>query len=187
MSPRRFAHLILNEAKEAVAPTLFFIVGFNLILLTTQLILANYYGQLLNFAGATFSALVVGKAVLVANAMPLLRRFDKAPLIRPILFKTLVYCAVVFVFRIIEKLVEYFLGGGTFRDLPAEFAEHFTWQRFAAIQIWIFVLFLIYVGVTEINALLGKGSLWRILFRERPSNRPDAPSFQSVTADPAQH
>jgi hypothetical protein len=45
---------------------------------------------------ATTMALVVGKAVLVANVLPFLHRFDTAPLIRPILFKTIVYWAVVF-------------------------------------------------------------------------------------------
>jgi len=37
---------------------------------------------------------VVGKSVLVANALPLLRRFDAAPMIQPILFKTTVSFAV---------------------------------------------------------------------------------------------
>jgi hypothetical protein len=37
------------------------------------------------------AALVVGKAVLVANKMSLLRRYDRAPLIQPILYKTAFY------------------------------------------------------------------------------------------------
>jgi len=44
---------------------------------------------------ATMAALVVGKSVLVANVMPFLRRFDTTPIIRPVLFKTIVYWAVV--------------------------------------------------------------------------------------------
>jgi hypothetical protein len=39
---------------------------------------------------------VAGKAVLVADKMPFMRRFDGAPLIQPILFKTVVYWAFVF-------------------------------------------------------------------------------------------
>jgi hypothetical protein len=41
---------------------------------------------------------------------------------------------------------------------------HFTWHRFAAIQIWIFVLFLIYTSVAELNARLGNGKLVKIFF-----------------------
>jgi hypothetical protein len=65
-----------------------------------------------NFMLAIMSALVVGKAVLVANAMPFLCRFDTAPMIQPVLFKTIVYCVVVFLVRFLEQLVEYWLGGG---------------------------------------------------------------------------
>ena len=76
--------------------------------------------------------------------MPFLRHFDSAPIIQPVLFKTLVYWAVVFVVRFLEKLIEYFLAGGTFGGFSEYLLTHFTWHRFAAIQIWIFVLFLIY-------------------------------------------
>jgi hypothetical protein len=188
MSPRRLAHLLLTEAKDAVAPTLFFILGFNLILLTTQLLLPDdYYGQLISFAGATFGALVVGKAVLVANALPLLRLFDHAPLIRPILFKTLVYCAVVFVFRFLEKIIEYFWDGGRIGGLPTHIAENFSWHRFAAVQIWIFVLFLIYVGLAEINARLGEGSLWRMLFHEGAVVQAGSAAPQPTRTEPTRH
>ena len=46
-------------------------------------------------------------------------------------------------------------------------ATHFTWHRFAAIQIWIFVLFLIYTLVEELNARLGDGELMKIFFTRR--------------------
>ena len=116
---------------------------------------------------ATMTALVVGKSVLVANAMPFLRRFDEAPLIQPILFKTLVYWAVVFLVRFLEKLVEYLVHGGTLSGIPEYVTAHFTWHRFAAIQIWIFVLFLVYTSIVELNAVLGGGRLGKIFFATR--------------------
>ena len=57
-------------------------VGFNLILLTTNLILSDYGEQFSSYLLATAAALVVGKAVLVANAMRSIRHYDRAPLIR---------------------------------------------------------------------------------------------------------
>ena len=45
----------------------------------------------------------------------------------------------------------------------------FSWHRFVAIQIWILVLFLIYVTASELNHLFGNGELWHILFTHRPS------------------
>jgi hypothetical protein len=77
-------------------PTIFFFVGFNFIVFSTNLLLVDYAVAVSNFMLATIAALVVGKAVLVANAMPLLRRYDRAPLIRPILYKTAFYWVIVF-------------------------------------------------------------------------------------------
>src|SRR6516225_3624890 len=160
---------LIKELKEVLPPTIFFAVGFNLVVLTINLILADYVASFASFMIATGTALMVGKSVLVADAMRFLRRFDTAPLIEPVLFKTFVYWAVVFLVRFLEKLAEYLFGGGTFGGIPEYVTTHFTWHRFAAIQIWIFVLFLVYTSVTELNARLGNGEL-RKMFFSRPSS-----------------
>jgi hypothetical protein len=163
------ANFLVKEAKEMIAPVLFFTAGFNIVVLTTQLILNDYLIQLGSFLAATGAALVVGKAVLIADALPFLRRFDRAPLIQPILFKTSIYFVVVFLVRLLEKLIEFAIEGGRLANLPDYFVEHFSWHRFAAIQIWIFVLFLIYVTASELNALFGDGELRKIFFTHRAS------------------
>src|SRR5262245_21157972 len=160
----RVLALVIKEFKEALPPILFFAIGFNLIELTTQLILDDYLVRFANFMVATGAALVVGKAVLVANAIPFIRRFDSRPMIEPILFKTAFYVAIVFLVRFLEKLIEYFLGGGTIDGLATDVREHFTWHRFAAIQIWIAVLFFLYTSITELNRRLGEGVLLKMFF-----------------------
>ena len=167
MPKSRLLTFLIKELREVVPPTVFFAIGFNLVVLTTDLILADYLVRFGSFMVATVTALVVGKSVLIANAMPYLRRFDTAPMIQPILFKTVVYWAVVFMVRFLEKLVEYLLAGGSLRAIPEYVAIHFTWHRFAAIQIWIFVLFLIYTSIEELNARLGDGKLMKIFFTRR--------------------
>jgi hypothetical protein len=169
MSKSGVRAFLIKELREIWPPTLFFAVSFNLLVLTINLILADYLRSFASFMVATASALVVGKAVLVADAMPFLRRFDTAPMIQPILFKTTVYWAVVFLVRFLEKLVEYLFAGGTFGGIPKYVTTHFTWHRFAAIQTWIFVLFLIYTSVSELNARLGNGELKKIFFTGRSS------------------
>jgi hypothetical protein len=155
---------LIKELNEVWPPTLFFAVGFNLIVLTTDLILADYLRTFASFLVATTTALIVGKSVLVANAMPFLRRFDTAPRFRTVLFKTGIYWVVVFLVRFLEKLVEYVFTGGTLDRIPEYVATHFTWHRFVAIQIWIFVLFLVYTSIAELNRALGHGELAKIFF-----------------------
>jgi hypothetical protein len=106
---------------------------------------------------------------MVANALPFFRRFDTAPIVQPVLFKTVIYWAVVFLVRFLEKLGKYWFTGGTLSGIPEYVAKHFSWNRFVAIQIWIFVLFLIYTIGAELNSLFGNGELIKILFTRRSS------------------
>ncbi|MGE0222776.1 MAG: hypothetical protein AB7F35_04705 [Acetobacteraceae bacterium] len=165
----RIGAMILHEIREVIPPTLFFFVGFNVILLTKRLLLEQYLIAYAGFVVATTGALIVGKVVLVADKLPLLRRFDHAPLAWPILFKALCYTVLVMAARLLEALVHFLaaggaLGGGRF---IADVLGQFSWPHFIAVQLWIFVLFLVYVTACELNALFGDGELFRILFRHR--------------------
>jgi len=162
---------LLHEFRQMLPPTLFFFIGFNLILFTKRLILEDYLIQFTGFFLATVSALVVGKVVLVAEMMPLPRRFDGEPLAKPILFKTVVYTVLVFVARLLEAFVHYVAGGGTVGrgGFIEEQLGSFSWHRFITTQMWVFVLFLVYVTANEINQLLGDGELFKIFFTRRSS------------------
>jgi hypothetical protein len=122
-----------------------------------------------NFFGAALAALLVGRVVLVVDNLPFMRRFDGAPLIRPILFKTAICWVVVFVFPIAEAFAQFLLEGHAAADLPAFIAAQLSWPRFFAIQTWLMVLFLIYVTIHELNLLFGDGELARIFFRSQAS------------------
>ena len=167
---RRAGARMLHELRGALPPTIFFFVGFNFIVLTTNLLVAEYAVAVSNFMLATLSALVVGKAVITANAMPFLTRFDRAPLIQPILFKTAVYWVAVFVARLAERFVHFSVVEG---HRPGDFAAYlvssFSWHRFIAISLWILVLFLIYVTASEFSQLFGPAEMRRLLFAYRPS------------------
>ena len=161
----------VHEFRMVLPPTLFFLVGFNLILFTQRLILAEHMIEVTGAFVATMAALVVGKVVLVADKLPFLRRFDHAPLAHPILFKTVVYTVLVFVARMLESFAHYAIeggpvGGGAFFE---HWLDQFNWNRFIAAQLWIFALFLIYVSASELNALLGDGELFKIFFTRRSS------------------
>src|SRR5499425_749760 len=118
MLPRHVGARVVHELGSALPPTIFFFVGFNFIVLTTNLLVAQYLVAVSNFMLATVAALVVGKAVLVANKMPLLRRYDRAPLIQPIMFKTAFYWVAVVLARLIERFVHFVFEGNPPADFP---------------------------------------------------------------------
>lgn len=161
--------LFLHEFRLVLPPTIFFAVGFTLIVFTERLVLAQYMIEFSGYLIAVMMALVVGKAVLVADKTPILRRFDHAPLIVPILYKTFVYWVFVFIARLLEEMVSHTIETGSPIGFIHHIVEEFSWNRFLFVQIWILVLFLLYTTAAEVASLLGDGELGRIFFRYRPT------------------
>jgi len=102
---------------------------------------------------------------LITDKMPFMRRFDGAPLLQPILFKATIYWACVFLVRMAEGLLHFLRAGGAVAAFPQHLIEHFSWPRFLTVQVWLMVLFLVYVAIHELNTLFGDGELYRLFFR----------------------
>jgi hypothetical protein len=167
--PARAGRVVVRVIEHLLPPTLYFFIAFNLIVFTTNLMIHDYWFRLSGFLVATTTALVVGKAVLVANQIRLIDRFRGAPLIQPILYRTVFYTLIVFVVRILERFIHLAIDQRGFTLAFGEAIDEFSWRRFAAIQIWLFTCFLIYVTATELSTLLGEGQLFRLFFRHRSS------------------
>ena len=159
----------LAQVKHALPPTIFFFVGFNLILWTKRLILEEHGVEFGGFLTATLAALLVGKAVVVTDNLPFMRRFDGAPMIQPVLFKSAIYWLCVLVVRLADEFGHFVAEGGAIADFGDHLVEHFSLARFLSIQIWVMVLFLVYVTIHELNSLFGDGELYRLFFRWRSS------------------
>jgi hypothetical protein len=165
--PARAGHFLLHELRLILPPTLYFFCAFNLIVLTTNLLARGYWFALTSFLTATTFAVIVGKVILVTNKFRAIDRFRHAPLIKPILYKTVFYSLVVMLFRMLELIVHFSLDGDGFRVAFAGAVDAFTWHHFFAVQIWLFTCFLIYVTATELSAALGPGRLRRLMFGPR--------------------
>jgi len=104
---RRAVTWWLAQVKHALPPTIFFFIGFNLILWTKRLILEEHGVEFSGFFTAIVAALLVGKAVLVTDNLSFMRRFDGAPMIQPILFKSAIYWLCVLIVRLAEEIVHF--------------------------------------------------------------------------------
>lgn len=167
--PRRFFHGWMQVIRHLLPPTLYFFIAFNLIVVTTNLLTRDYWFNLGTFMLASTTALIVGKVVLVVDKVRIIDKFRGAPLAQPILYKTVFYSVVVTVVRFLERLMHFAFDPRGF-DAAAEAAlADFSWHRFVAVQVWIFVCFMLYVTASELNALVGDGQLRRLFFHHRSS------------------
>jgi len=166
--PTRVWNFACREVRDMMPAVIFFFFGFNLVLLTKQLFLDAYLVTLADLMLAAVSALIAGKVVLVGDAIPLMRRYENAPLIYSIVYKTIFYVVLVFFARLIEAAVP-FIGHGGWDPFVDHLLTVFSWKRFIATQLWIIVLFAVYVTGAELSRLFGDGELRKIFFRRRSS------------------
>lgn len=158
-----------STVRHLLPPTLYFFIAFNLIAFTTNLLAHNYWFNLASFLLASTTALIVGKVVLVVDKVRIIDKFRGAPLIQPILYKTVFYTVVVTIVRFLERILHFAFDSRGFQLAADAAVQDFTWHRFVAVQIWIFTCFLIYVAASELNALVGDGRLRRLFFHHRSS------------------
>lgn len=156
--------VIKHELKEAVFPTIFFWFVFHFMIATDALILASYDLKWTAVASATIAALVVAKAILVVDVTPAGRMFRDSRLIYHVIWRTIVYSALVFVFRYAEELIPLWSKTGSFTEANSNLVNELSWPHFIVIQLWLLVSIVSYSTIVTIDEYYGAGSLKKVLF-----------------------
>jgi len=155
---------IKREFLNVLPPTIFFLLAFNIIAITTVLMLKERGTEFPPIVMATLLALVVGKVILVADHLPFINRFPGKPLIYNILWKTMIYWIVVFIVRYMEHFMPYLKTHGNAWEAHMHLVGDVEWRRFFAIQIWLLVLFMFYSVLFELVRALGKDRVRKMFF-----------------------
>ena len=88
----------MNKLKEEffkiLPPTIYFFVALHLVMFIRVLMLEGTGLSPFSSASIAVTALVLGKAVLIADMLPLINRFPDKPLIYNIAWKTVIYLLI---------------------------------------------------------------------------------------------
>jgi hypothetical protein len=151
-----------KEIREALPATLFFLFLFHLIALT-KAISQNDYITTLRAVGATVGALVVAKAILLVEALPMSRLISARRVVQ-VLWKTLLYSIVVLLFRVMEEAIPLVSKhGGLASGVQAMFRE-VSWPLFAVVALWIIGGLFLYSLVSELVHAVGPDRVKKIFF-----------------------
>ena len=130
-----------HEFLEMLPPTIFFFVVFHIIVFTRALMEEQYGIAVSSSAAATIGALIVGKAILIADKLPIMNWFGQKRLIYNVAWRIVLYVLLVLLFQFIEELIPLISKDGGILMSSERLFEEIKWHKFWATLI-IFVVFL---------------------------------------------
>ena len=163
---------VKKEIGELLPPTLYFFITLHLIAFFRVLMLKGTGIALSTSASVTVGALILGKAVLIADLMPFINRYPDKPLVYNIVWKTTVYVLVAMLVHYLERLIDFWREAGGFIAGNQKLVAEIVWPHFWAVQLLLVVLILIYCTMHELIRVIGVDKVRQIFFG--PVQKPQA-------------
>jgi len=146
--------LVAREVREALPAMLLFLFLFHMVALTKAVALGDYSLTALRATTATVGALIVAKAILLVEALPISRRFASTLAVR-VLWKTLLFGAVVLLFRFVEETIELASKHGGFAAATKVMFHEISWPLFWVLALWVLGGLLLYSLASELVRAIG--------------------------------
>ena len=133
-----------EKAKEEffalIPPTIFFFLTLGLVAVVRVLMLEGTGIAASTPIQVAVGALVLGKAVLIADMLPVINRYPDKPLAYNVAWKTLIYVLAALVLHYLERLVDFWKEAGGFVAGNEKLLAEMVWPHFWAIQLILIVL-----------------------------------------------
>src|SRR5438445_12609750 len=136
----RLSTTLKKEFFELLPPTLFFFVTLHIVAFIRVLMLKGTGVAPSSSISIAVAALILGKAVLIADLLPMINRFPNRPLIYNVAWKTLIYLLAATLIHYLERLIDFWRATGGFVAGNEKLLAEIVWPHFWAIQIILLVL-----------------------------------------------
>lgn len=158
------AEKLKEEFFAMLPPTIFFFVALHILSLVRALMTRGAGLQVMSSAQIAIAALIIGKAVLLADLWPSINRFPEKPLIYNIIWKTVIYFVVATGIHYLERLFDFAKEAGGIAAGNQKLLAEIIWPHFWGLQIVLLVLILNYCVIRELGRAVGEQRLFRLFF-----------------------
>ena len=155
---------IKKEIISVLPAVVYFFFAINLFNLTFGWVLQEAGSHLITFPRIIIISIIIGKIMLVADALPFLNKFSDRPLIYGVLWKTGIYYLCGLTFITLERMVALSLKYQDINIAWQNMPYKVSWPRFCTGQIWMAVLFFIFVVFRELVKGVGRDKLSKMFF-----------------------
>lgn len=153
-----------EEALKMVPPVVFFFIALHIVALVRSLLTDGMGLKPATTGQIALLALILGKAVLLADLLPAINRFPDRPLAYNITWKTLIYFILASFIHYLERLYDAAKTAGGMTAGNEALLGQIVWPHFWGIQIVVLVIVLNYVIIRELARVLGEERLSRLFF-----------------------
>jgi hypothetical protein len=164
----KLSSTLKKEFFELLPPTIFFFVALHIVAFIRVLMLKGTGISPLSTISIAVAALILGKAVLIADMLPIINRFPNKPLIYNVAWKTLIYLLAATLIHYLERLVDFWRQAGGLVAGNEKLLAEIVWPHFWAIQIILLVLIVMYCTMHELVRVIGREKVLRIFFGPMP-------------------
>src|SRR5262245_50349178 len=130
----KVAAKIGEEIRAVLPPTIFFFMMLTIVALIRSLMLKGTGIPVSTPLQLVVAALILGKAVLLADMLPFINRFPDKPLAYNIAWKTLIYVLVATIIHYLEHLVDFARQAGGLVAGNRKLLAEMVWAHFWAIE-----------------------------------------------------
>src|SRR3954468_11310665 len=157
------------EFFKLLPPTIFFFIALHIVAFVRVLMLKKTGIAPSTSVSIAVAALILGKAVLIADMLPMINRFPNKPLIYNVAWKTVIYLVISAVIHYLERLIDFWRETGSFVAGNDKLLSVIFWPHFFAIQILFFILIAMYCTAHELVRVIGREKAIRIFFGPMPA------------------
>src|SRR5260221_11141478 len=167
-SMSKLSNKLKEEFFALLPPTIFFFVALHILAFVRVVMLKGTGISPVSTMSIAVAALILGKAVLIADLLPMINRFPNKPLIYNVAWKTLIYLLAATLIHYLERLIDFWRQTGSFVAGNQKLLSEIVWPHFWAIQIILFVLIVMYCLMHELVRVIGREKVLRIFFGPMP-------------------
>ncbi len=161
---------IKHEFLEMLPPTIYFFIILHIVAIIRALMVKGTGIELETTASVAIAALILGKAVLLADMLPFINRFPEKPLIWNVAWKTIMYSIVALIIHYLERLYDFWKEAPGFAAANKLLLSEINWPRFWAVQILLLTLVLMYCVLAEMARAIGREKFKRAFFGPLPAD-----------------
>jgi len=167
MQAGRLTEKVRRELIEYAFNVAYLMIVFAAFTQYRRFLLAEYSITYTNYWLALIGALILGKVIMIGSVFRFGRWLEDKPLIVPTIYKALVFCVFVAVFRVFEYAIRGWLKGDGLAAALGEFFAQKGMDEILANGLVVLVALIPFFAVKELGRVLGRERVAALFFRNR--------------------